>query len=607
MLYCLNPLCSRPENPETYQFCSRCGSPLVFFDRFVAHYPLKPNCRTFLGVDRTLSPPIPCILKQISLKHLQQQTPQQAMLELRKEVEKLQRLNYHPQIPKLYAYFEPNSSISHQSVTTLIQEYITGKAISQEVFQEQEILELLADILPILQFIHQQGIIHRDINPENIIRPNKPNSQGLRQLFLVDFSTAKITQKTMLAKQGTMLGTADYTAPEQLRGKAHFASDIYSLGMVCIHLLTRIHPFVFYSSAEGVKVWQDYLPEPINIKLRGILNKMIAENLSDRYENATQILQVLDLNISPAVLTGSPSTFPILFNPKWQVYQTLNSHLNTVYGLTFSSDGQYLASASADQTVKLWKVLSGNLIYTFNGHKSIVTSLVFSLDQNYLITASWDYQIIIWDVNSGKIFHQWKAHTGWINCITNSPCQIISGGMDKKIKIWDGKSYNLKHTIEGDFTAITALKINHNQTILVSGHDNGMIYLWSMETQQLISSWKAHEQQITSIQWTTSNKLLLTSGIEGTVKTWSINPIKLLQTMAETEGSIEQFTINSRGNQIITIGNNSTLKIWQSATGQLLYDLGGHTNGIKSVAISPNDQIIATGSPDKTIKLWHFQ
>ncbi|NEQ40623.1 MAG: protein kinase [Okeania sp. SIO3I5] len=100
------------------------------------------------------------------------------------------------------------------------------------VFNESKIRELLIDLLSVLQFVHSHNVIHRDIKPENIIR-----READKRLVLVDFGAAKVLPKTQRRTvTGTVIGSAEYCAPEQSMGKAKSGSDLYSLGVVCLHL-----------------------------------------------------------------------------------------------------------------------------------------------------------------------------------------------------------------------------------------------------------------------------------------------------------------------------------------------------------------------------------
>jgi formylglycine-generating enzyme required for sulfatase activity len=109
----------------------------------------------------------------------------------------------------------------------------------------------------------------------------------------VDFGAAKMASKTALAKTGTTIGSAGYAAPEQAFGKALYASDIYSLGVCCLHLLTDISPLTMYDPVEGF-VWRDFLPDrQVANWLDDILEKMTQPNVRQRYQSASEILQTL--------------------------------------------------------------------------------------------------------------------------------------------------------------------------------------------------------------------------------------------------------------------------------------------------------------------------
>jgi eukaryotic-like serine/threonine-protein kinase len=189
----------------------------------------------------------------------------------------------------------------------LIQQFIDGQDLEQElaiagVFDQSKIRKLLLSFLPVLDFLHKRSIpvIHRDIKPANIIRRCSDDS-----LVLVDFGAAKQATKTMLGKTGTLIGSPEYTAPEQLRGKPTFASDIYSLGVTCIHLLTQVSPFDLFDINQDAWVWRDYLiNNPVDAELGRVLDRMISNSLPQRYQSATDVLAALG-NYQPTVTQES--------------------------------------------------------------------------------------------------------------------------------------------------------------------------------------------------------------------------------------------------------------------------------------------------------------
>lgn len=294
MSYCLNPACQKPQNPPGGKFCQNCGSKLVLRERYRALQKIGQGGfgRTFLAIDEDKPSKPSCVIKQFFPQDQGTNNAEKAAELFRQEAVRLDDLGKHPQIPELLAHFEQDNR------QYLVQEFIDGRNLAEELaeegaFNENQIRSLLFDLLPVLQFIHERQVIHRDIKPENIIRP------GDSQLVLVDFGAAKFVTGKIT---GTVIGSAGYVAPEQSIGKAVFASDIYSLGITCIHLLTGVEPFDLYSFSEGAWVWRDFLTSPVSDNLGQILDKMLANALNQRYQSVAELLR--DLQPQPTQLSA---------------------------------------------------------------------------------------------------------------------------------------------------------------------------------------------------------------------------------------------------------------------------------------------------------------
>lgn len=320
MSYCFNPTCENPQNSPEAEFCQSCNSPLLLTPppttattnqsryRTLKLIGQGGFGRTFLAVDEEHPLKQVCVIKQFFPKNTNyyQHSPQnlettsgsgglqvkaiaQKASELfQQEAHQLETLGIHPQIPQLLTHFQQDGQ------QYLVQEYIEGKNLAQELaekgaFTETKIREMLTNLLPVLQFVHQSKVIHRDIKPENIIRRRTTG-----QLVLVDFGAAKLVHNSGLPQTGTIIGSAAYTAPEQLMGKAVFASDIYSLGVTCIHLLTQVPPFDLFDSRDSKWVWRDYLKTPVSGEIGRILDKMLDGATNRRYHSATAIIRHLN-------------------------------------------------------------------------------------------------------------------------------------------------------------------------------------------------------------------------------------------------------------------------------------------------------------------------
>lgn len=294
--YCLNPACQHPENSSDRPVCQACGSELLLQESYRAIKPIGAGGfgRTFLAIDESYKSRRYCVIKQFFPQQQGTNNAEKAAELFYQEAVRLEALGSNSRIPRLIAYFDQDQR------QYLIQEFIDGRNLAEELaeegaFSEEKIRHLLAELLPILEFIHSHQVIHRDIKPENIIRRRQDGS-----LVLVDFGAAKYVTETTLGKTGTTIGSAAYTAPEQVRGKAVFASDIYSLAVTCIHLLTEVQPFDLFDSGEDTWIWRQYANSQrvqgrqISQKLGQILDKMLQSAINRRYQSASDVLA--DLN-----------------------------------------------------------------------------------------------------------------------------------------------------------------------------------------------------------------------------------------------------------------------------------------------------------------------
>ncbi|MCW5316223.1 protein kinase [Nostoc sp. KVJ3] len=307
MLYCSNSSCSNPFNPDDNKFCIKCGQTLtpLLRNRFRVIRLLGEGgfSKTYEARDADKIDE-PCVIKQF-VPQVQGTAALEKATELfKQEAKRLYDLGEHPQIPRLIAYFEQDKRLY------LVQELIEGQNLLQELqqqgaFSEEKIKQLLTDLLPILKFIHERGVIHRDIKPENIMR----RLDG--KLILIDFGVSKQITKTF-AGVGTTVGTPGYTPLEQMRGQVFPASDLYSLGVTCIRLLTQCLPNAdgsdeLYDALRGCWIWRKYLPQGRSITpdFGQVLDKLIQDYVKERYQSVDEVMK----NFNPIIYPSSTSRY----------------------------------------------------------------------------------------------------------------------------------------------------------------------------------------------------------------------------------------------------------------------------------------------------------
>jgi WD40 repeat protein/uncharacterized caspase-like protein/energy-coupling factor transporter ATP-binding protein EcfA2 len=285
-----------------------------------------------------------------------------------------------------------------------------------------------------------------------------------------------------------------------------------------------------------------------------------------------------------------------------QEINRLSGHSQQINAVKFSPDGKIIASASDDQTVKLWtdqgKLIftitgfnqrvksiafspngqliaastgnkiqlyhrNGKFIKTFTGHQDIVTEVNFSHDGKLLVSSSFDQSIKIWDIN-GRLVNSWNAANGWVNTVRFSPDDqiIVNGGEDNLVKIWrkDGKLIKI---LPGHQGHITKVGFSNDGKFIATASEDKTIKLWN-STGNLLQTLTGHTQQINSISFSPDNQTLASASADNTIKLWRID-------------------------------------------GKLLSNINGNNQPIRDIAFSPNGKIIASVSDDKTVRLWQVK
>lgn len=369
MTCCLNPDCSNPQNPDGRQFCLSCGTELVplLRNRYRIIKPLVGGgfARTYLAEDIDKLDEL-CVIKQLAPQLQGSWSLKKASQLFQQEAKRLQQLGEHPQIPSLYAYFKDDDYLY------LVQQFIEGQNLLQElkeqgVFHETKIRELLHDLLPILETIHQQQVIHRDIKPENILRRE---SDG--KLVLIDFGVSKQKTGTLHPNQGTNIGSFGYAPFEQLQsGEAYPASDLYSLGVTCFHLLTDISPWHLWMKQgySWTYSWQQYLTQPITEGLEFVLQKLLQENYKQRYQSASAVLQDLDVqrfseySSLATIISSSKAKSPPSPNPESPLPTLLPRVIFTSSGSSFLAIAIFSFIGTIWISSGLWFLILSALIF----------------------------------------------------------------------------------------------------------------------------------------------------------------------------------------------------------------------------------------------------
>lgn len=326
---------------------------------------------TFLAEDSYLPSRRVCVIKQLKPVSDDPQIHTLVQERFAREAVILEQLGEgNEQIPKLYAYF------MEQGEFYLVQEWIEGLTLAQKiqqsgVFKIQEVSNLLWDILPVLSYIHQQGIIHRDIKPSNIIIREKDGKP-----ILIDFGIAKELMGE--GEHSIAVGTLGFMPPEQVQGKPVFSSDLYSLSLTAIYVLTGKRPQDLSTDPEtGEFVWEgaDFGD------LGAVLRRGITGNIRDRYPTAQAMLAALqpqDRQVSLPVVETTLETLPPSL-PSYPISADIpTSPIPQIPGIPYSRQSQRNRQILLNKVKNYW--IKGVLEMSLHGKALIELGMEKRLD-----------------------------------------------------------------------------------------------------------------------------------------------------------------------------------------------------------------------------------
>lgn len=650
MLCCLNPDCLHPLNPDGITNCQSCGAPLIPLLR--GHYRVIKMLSDEGGFGRTyLAEDVDklnerCVVKQLAPKVQGTWALKKAIESFQQEAQRLQELGTHLQIPTLLAYFEQDSYLY------LVQEFVDGQTLLKElrqqgIYGETDIREVLLDLLPVLKFIHERGVIHRDIKPQNIMRriSGTPSGRagktsGTGKLVLIDFGASKQLSATVRTKPGTTIGTRGYTPLEQMQdGEAYPASDLFSLGATCFHLMSGISPAIFWTENgySWVGSWRQHLKRPISTDLAEILDKLLKKDIQERYQSADQVIKdlVYDLAIQPSLqpaifrnvrnrlLAGGAilllgfgaicyvndfQPLDFIVAPNSFLMKTLNAHSNLVTSVAISStpNGVTLVSGSFDTTLKLWNLATGKEIATLEGNAGSVHSVAISSDGRTVASANGDKTIKLWNSVTGQEIRTLYGHSSSVESIAMSPNNKIlaSGSFDGNIKLWDLPSGKEIATLNSHSGAVKSVAFGRNGQTLASGNEDNTIKLWNLASKQLIRSFKGHSQPIRSVAMSSDGQTLASSSADATIKLWNLMTGQEIYTFKGHSYSVNSIAFTADGKTLASGSSDYTIKLWDVATKSEIHTFKAHSKEVTSVAFSPDGKTLASGCTDGTIDLW---
>jgi Tol biopolymer transport system component len=544
----------------------------------------------------------------------------------------------------------------------LVMEYVEGQSLAR-LGQERgplpvaEACDYVQQAALGLQHAFEKGMVHRDIKPANLMRT--PSGQ----VKVLDFGLARFARESgpapgvpgeaaaaeggLLTQVGTVMGTPDYIAPEQVTDPhtADIRADIYSLGCTLYDLLAGHAPFPEGTAVQKVLAHAQQKPRPLTEfrkdvpwRLARVVDRMMAKDPRHRYQTPAEVAQALappagrapmraPLWILVALLVGMSAMAAVQFwvelryraerhriearTPSaWYEVRQFTGHTGSVKSVAYAPNGKFILSGSGyptnDNTARVWDVDSGNELVCFRAHHSPVYAVAVSPDSRLALSGSSDNTARLWEVATGKELHLLKGHTGLVECLAFAPDgrHAATGSSDRTIRLWDLDSGRELKPLTGHTDGILSLSFSPDGKRLLSGSRDKTMRLWDVDSGATVRTFAGHAEPVSGVAVSPDGRQALSAS--NGVRLWDLNTGRVVSHFEWSGGHAETVAFSPDGRRAVGGGADAVVHLWDVQTGQLLVTFPGHVGTVWSVVFSPDGKLAVSGGWDKTVRLWRL-
>jgi WD40 repeat protein len=335
---------------------------------------------------------------------------------------------------------------------------------------------------------------------------------------------------------------------------------------------------------------------------------------------------------------------------------TLYGHHGAIHAVAFSPDGESLASASQDGTVRIWNVTDGKSLRVIQGHSQQVIGAAFSPKGGVLATASADSTIKLWNLSSDPKGHVVCRHDGAVTCVAFSPDsrRLASASADRTVAIWDAENGTRLAALQGHEDTVRGVAFSPDNSYLVSVGSDQTLRVWELPSGKQIQSVRAHTLPIYDVAISSDATLVATASEDNHVAIWNAKSGRELhrinlpfpRSVAFSPGShrlaaaifdqvvyfidadsnqelgrlssqvsgLLSVRFSHDGRRLVLATDKNTVDVWdlptsfrgsdRSRTSHRAFTLDGHTGAVPGAVFSPDDRRIATASHDGTVRIW---
>lgn len=518
-----------------------------------------------------------------------------------------------------------------------------------------------------LQHIHQHGLVHRDIKPANLLLAKVPDGDGV--IKILDLGLARLCEDnpsySTLTREGTVMGTPDYMAPEQAADArtADIRADIYSLGCTLYYLLTGqpLFPGGTFIQKVDRHRWEtpravEELRPAVPPALRAVLSKMLAKSPAERFgtpaelaaalEPGTEIIdgigaRSVDGGATHILIDGAqPSPGASLRVPgvgRGNTHRRLLLAIGACIALALTvlllgparerepslppprprpvapatpfdariAQGVPEAQQSAGQPPEVVAVLGDQRWRQWG----LVWSVGFSRDGRHIASAGEERSIRIWNPDTGREVMAIAApHHVYAMAYSPDGRFLASGGLGTAVTLWDAATGHERQSLRRRPMVVRSLAISPDSQTVAAGADDHVIF-WDAESGKEIGTWPL-KGYIYALAFSHDGKTLAAGGPDGCVRLWDVELKREEPSLVCAPGAVRALAFAPDRRLLAAGGADGTVRTWNLERSQPEATiLGRHGSPVRTLQFSPSGKTLASGTDgeDRAILVWDME
>jgi len=310
-------------------------------------------------------------------------------------------------------------------------------------------------------------------------------------------------------------------------------------------------------------------------------------------------------------VTAPPAAPPAQSAPEIpaQLLRTFTAHENSINALKLMSDERRFVSASADNTLRLWDLSTGEVLQTFTGHETFVNAIALSPDERTIYSGSADGSILAWNTASGERQATFAGHGSPVNTLDRSPSgqYLVSGASDGTIKVWETATQTLISTLAGHQGAVNTLLITDDGQRIISGGTDRTIRIWNLQSGEAIAVLEGHDSYVNAIAISPDGRYLFSASADSHIKRWNLNTGEVLDTLVSHKSYVNVLAMSRDGQRVASGSADQTVRIWDVATGQLQVVYTGFDMPVDHILLPSQIQVVTASRENPAIKAWSVE